>query len=136
MTNVNFDRRSLLASAPWLAVVALGRPWPVRAATGPTIDLAGSAALANLFSEIDSAIVVGREYLRHHPDERDPDHVQHSLSIALGGRLEAFDPAVLRQRVRCRVRQDFAENQVTLVDGWILSTTEARLCALAALLGP
>jgi hypothetical protein len=135
MTDVNVSRRGLLVSAPWLAMVALGRPWPVRAATGPTIDSAGSAALANLLSEADSAIVVGREYLRHYPDERDPEHIRHGLSVALGGRLEAFDPAALRERVRRRVRQDFAEDQVALVDGWILSITEARLCALAALLG-
>jgi hypothetical protein len=133
MTDVNFGRRGLLASAPWLAMLALGRPWPVRAATKPAIDSAGSAALANLLSEVDSARVVGREYLRHHPDERDPEHVQHDLTVALGGRLEAFDPAALRERVRRRVRQDFAENQITLVDGWILSNTEVRLCALAAL---
>jgi hypothetical protein len=135
MTDVNFGRRGLLASAPWLAMVALGRPWPVRDATGPTIDSAGSAALVKLLSEVGSAVVVGREYLRGHPDERDLQRLRHSLSIALGGRLEAFDLAVLRERVRRRVRRDFVEGQVALVDGWILSITEARLCALAALLG-
>jgi hypothetical protein len=32
-----------------------------------------------------------------------------------------------------RIRQDFASEQVVKVDGWILSITEARLCALTAL---
>jgi hypothetical protein len=130
---MNYPRRRFLASASWLAMVALGGSWPGRAAARPAIDAAASVALVKLLSEVDSAVVVGREYLRHHPDERDPEHVRHVLSVALGGRLEAFDPAALRERVRRRVRQDFAENQVRIVDGWILSITEARLCALAAL---
>jgi hypothetical protein len=136
MKEMNYRRRRLLVSASWLAMVALGGRWPGRAAARPAIDAAARPALAQLLSEVDSAGVVGREYLRYHPDERDPKYIRHGLSVALGGRLEAFEPAVLRERVRRRVRQDFAENQVTLIDGWILSNTEARLCALAALLGP
>jgi len=32
-----------------------------------------------------------------------------------------------------KVRQDFRENKTTVVDGWILSVTEARQCALFSL---
>jgi hypothetical protein len=135
VTDVNYFRRRLLASAPWVAMLAFGGRRPVPAGARPAINEAGRVLLAQLLSAVDSAGVVGREYLRHHPDERDPERVQHVLSVALGGRLEGLDPTVLRERVKRRVRQDFAEDQVTLVDGWILSITEARLCALAALLG-
>jgi hypothetical protein len=136
MTDANDRRRRLLASAPWLALVALGRPWQVQAARGPVLETPARMALAKLLPDTDSAIVVGREYLRRHPDERDLERVRSALSAVLGGPFEALAPTVLRQRVRHRVHQDFAENQVTLVDGWILSVTEARLCALAALLHP
>ena len=39
----------------------------------------------------------------------------------------------LRQRISIRVRNDFAEGAVINVEGWVLSVTEARLYALAAL---
>ena len=136
MTDVNYRRRRLLASALWLAMIVLGCPWPARAATRAAIDAAGSAALDKLLADAASAVVVGQKYLRGHPDERDPRRVRGDLAAALGGPLEALDPALLRERVRRRVRQDFAEDRITLVDGWILSITEARLCALAALPGP
>lgn len=32
-----------------------------------------------------------------------------------------------------RIRQDFEAEQVVKVQGWVLSITEARLCALSAL---
>jgi hypothetical protein len=32
-----------------------------------------------------------------------------------------------------RIRQDFVEEKVVKLQGWILSATEARLCALTAL---
>ena len=40
---------------------------------------------------------------------------------------------VIRDRISNRVRKDFAEEAVISVDGWVLSLTEARLYALAAL---
>ena len=39
----------------------------------------------------------------------------------------------IRDRISNRVRKDFAEDAVISVDGWVLSLTEARLYALAAL---
>jgi hypothetical protein len=134
MTDADPLRRRLLASAPWLAIIVLGGARLGQAAPRAAVNAAGSAAVHSLLAHVDSAVAVGREYLRHHPDERDLARIRHGLSGALGGPVETLDPAVLRERVRRRVRQDFAEDRIALVDGWILSITEARICALAALI--
>jgi hypothetical protein len=67
-------------------------------------------------------VALGRAYLRRYPDE------------ASQGRLAGLVPSdpVLRAR---RVRADFAAGRVVSLDGWVLSRTECRYCALHALAG-
>lgn len=42
----------------------------------------------------------------------------------------AIDVETLRRKLGQQVRQDFADETAVFVDGWLLSLTEARLCAL------
>jgi hypothetical protein len=76
----------------------------------------------------DAARSVGKRYLATRPGERD-ERTLLRLLRPLG------DPEVLARdelgtRVRRAVRDDFTDGRVVLVDGWYLSETEARLCAL------
>jgi siroheme synthase len=48
-------------------------------------------------------------------------------------RLRPGDPALAR-RLAEQVRTDFQHERVVLLDGWVLSLTEARQCALVAIL--
>jgi hypothetical protein len=64
-----------------------------------------------------AARAIGAAYLRAHPND--------SLTDA---RAIATQP---RAHIAARVREDFAAGRVVLLDGWMLSVTEARLCALA-----
>jgi hypothetical protein len=81
--------------------------------------------LTAVLGDPDAARRVGRRYLDGRPEERD-ERTLLRLLRQLG------DPAALTQdRVRRAVRSDFAEGRVVLVEGWYLSQTEARLCALA-----
>lgn len=134
MTGWDASRRTILKSAVGAALMALGprRAW---ARTSSFVDFPGGCpAIDGLLVHADSAVVVGLEYLSLHPEERDPKHLRHLIDEALGDRLDVLDPAVLRERVRQRLRQDFAESRTAIVHGWILSVTESRICALAALL--
>jgi hypothetical protein len=45
--------------------------------------------------------------------------------------LRARDRATLRARLRRRITQDFADGNVAMVGGWMLSRVEAQLCAIA-----
>lgn len=92
--------------------------------------------LAGTFHHPDSAAAIGRTYLRQYPAEAEVRHLASEIERdldCLGCRLPRADEASLRDAVRERVRRDFAEGVVVSVDGWVLSRTEARLCAIAAL---
>lgn len=93
------------------------------------------AALAGFFEDRKSAASVGEEYLRLHPSEDDGAQLVRRLaagSEAEWERLAASDPAAFRESVRARHREDFAAGRTVTLRGWVLSETEARLCALAA----
>jgi hypothetical protein len=84
--------------------------------------------LIRLLPGIGDAAVVGREYLAAHPAEADgADLLRYFRSLA-------GDPAALRAVIGARLRQDFADGETVRVRGWVLARTEARLCALCALL--
>lgn len=71
---------------------------------------------------------IGARYIACHPKEADLQR----LCRVLVGDLRPSDPE-LRRSVTSRIRADFASKDVAQVDGWILSKTEARICALASL---
>jgi hypothetical protein len=114
-------RRAFLAGlVAALGLVAAGRAF-ARATTA-----AGSAPppLAALLRQRSSAAAVGARYLREHPAERA------AALRAPGPRgARALDATARRRALRRESARDFAEGRVVRVDGWILSRTEARLCA-------
>ena len=44
-----------------------------------------------------------------------------------------LDDAAARERMLVQVRADYAAGRTVILSGWVLSVSEARLCALAAL---
>jgi hypothetical protein len=129
-------RRRLLAGACAAAVpVALAplRPW--RAIVEVAAPPPGAARLARLLAARDSARRLGRQAAAALPAARAPEHAAAVLaSLAGGSRPGAqLDDDEMRRLVAERVRADFDEEQTVQVCGWVLSRTEARLCALAAL---
>lgn len=68
---------------------------------------------------------LGERYRRMVPKERSAAALR--AAILDGARGEAR-PSVAQQ-----VRDDFAAGRIVLVDGWVLSATEARQCALFSL---
>ena len=121
-------RRELLwyaLSAGLLAPVAARRAWPILSGRPELV----AHRLLDLFGSHASASVVGIAYLERHPEERDCQRILRELDL---GPMK-MDCAQIRGLVVQRQREDFARGRVVRVEGWILSETEARLCALAAL---
>jgi hypothetical protein len=54
------------------------------------------------------------------------------LRAALGHETRRL-PWLPRRTVADRIREDFAEGRTVVVNGWVLSVTEARQCALLSL---
>ncbi len=96
-----------------------------------------ASKLANAVIQKDSAAVVGREYLRRVPEEADVhrlvDGICSCYPVGREGLIRAGQQE-LRARLRDQQRQDFENGHIVKLQGWILSETEVRLCALAALL--
>ena len=130
------SRRRFLASLLWALPLAL-RPafaWAVLSERRGYISL--DSRLGALLRHEESAGLIGREYLRMAPHEA---NVQILLSLISLGRVDGqkgtsdADAESLRERLWSRTRQDFEEGHIVRIHGWILSLTETRLCALAAL---
>ena len=111
-------RRTVLAAALALAV-----PFRRSAAEG-----ALPARLVRLFRYPDSARAVGAAYLRLHLEEADAER----LTALLGADLGDDEGAALASRLAARQRADFGAGRTVVVEGWVLSLTEARICALLA----
>ncbi len=111
-------RRTLL----WLGVSALIAP----VIPGLLHRTAASATKDELLGEI---IWVGVAYLKKVPEEATRETL-----LALLPKLEGSKPLASRIReLEDRVAQDFAENRTVLLEGWLLSRTEARAAALLTL---
>lgn len=83
-----------------------------------------------------SAKRIGETYLRSIPSEADIPLLVSLICPADRERIIEFETADLigcRKLLKRRLRQDFENGQMVDVQGWILSKTEIRLCALAAL---
>ena len=65
---------------------------------------------------------IGLAYLKAHPEEGDPQRIQELLGQL---QIEALRPLS---------RRDYEQRRTFRADGWVLSQTEGRLCALALLL--
>jgi hypothetical protein len=90
-------------------------------------------AVAAALSDPRSARRVGAVYRRTATSEADAP----ALARALRGSHRAWGrvsgPGAVRRLARVESRRDYAAGRVVVVDGWHLSRTEARLCALASL---
>ena len=94
------------------------------------------AACRGLFSDRRSAGELGRRYLAQHPGEADPFRLAETVFSEWApaeARAAASSRAVLRELLGERRRSDFRRGDVVSIGGWVLSRTECRVCAIAAL---
>lgn len=106
--------------------------WPARAAVteaaGRRRELqAAAAGWTAQFGSLESARQVGRAYLHRYPEEGDLallcDRVGAGLDAARGAQPDWS--AV--------IRDEFARGETVSLNGWLLSRTEVRLCAITVL---
>ena len=119
------SRRTLLAGVAALGLA--GAAWlvlPWRAGSPPRRD-----ALLAPFSDPAAVSEVGSRVLAAVPRWRDARLLSEELEPVLRWGSEGFEVRLVE-----RVRDDFAEGRVEIVDGWVLSETEAKLFALIELL--
>jgi hypothetical protein len=126
----------MLSAAAAIALLARSQLPALRALSGGEQMLLATR-LAAFFTHKESAKVIGLEYARKYPQEADArvllDRITTSLNVGDVGLFGAASSNLHGLLVRT-MREDFAVDRVVKLQGWVLSVTEARLCALAALM--
>jgi len=92
--------------------------------------------LVTLLTHAQSAKAIGSEYLRKYPLEADAQIL--IGEIASHPAANDIEPLIATERtlyalIDRMMRDDFQAERIVNLQGWILSRTEARLCALATL---
>ena len=111
----------LFLSSSLSAVAGVGRPDRATAAT---------RSFLRIFKDISAPRAIGAKYLETHPSETDVDF----LVTKIFGNAPPTVPRELASRLRERCKADFHDNNIVVLDGWILARSEARACALTSLL--
>jgi hypothetical protein len=132
------SRRRMLALALGVGLwplARLGSAWALP--SWVRREVAPGARLVALFPHGESARAVGVEYLVSHPRDADRRVLCRAVADALGyacSDIDSLSDEALRDDLRASIHRDFASDDVVVVGGWILSRTEARICAVAALI--
>ncbi len=131
------SRRNFLRAL--LGVSALALVYPARAPfsfrEAGSCDLL-AVNLANFFRDKESAQIIGMEYLRCMPRERNVGSlIDRIFSCGTLCQTEFAEAGMKKGRelLLQQIREDFEQERTVNIEGWILSQTEARLCALTAL---
>ena len=78
---------------------------------------------------------IGEIYQKQAKDESDETVLVKLLSADKQGKpiSETADSASIASILSQKIQQDFEQNKIVVVNGWVLSLTEARQCALFSL---
>jgi hypothetical protein len=126
-----YPRREFLLRA----LAACGTPFfmPLASVEGLQKPQAGNAAAGYFGGRIDAARAIGEAYVRL----LGLDTSAESIRKASLGALKVIERASSRQHainaLGHAVRRDFQQGRSVQLEGWIVSRTEAELCALTLL---
>ena len=83
----------------------------------------------------ETIAALGESYRISVPDEDNLEELRNMLLLDVEDNVIAqdTDDATLKQLLEERVKSDFDQGETVILDGWILSKTEARQCALFSL---
>jgi hypothetical protein len=101
-------------------------------------SISGSSTFATLWGDLSCPKTIGKACLKALPAV---EASQGCLMRAIFGDTrdagdDCLSASVLVQSIRQRSRDDFRDGRIVTVDGWMLSLTETRVYALAALHPP
>jgi len=88
--------------------------------------------LSRLFSDPENARAIGARYLAQYPERSDRDSIVADLGLP-SPESGKYKKDALKNWIAESQRRDFAAGKTVMVNNWILSRTEANLCALIAL---
>jgi hypothetical protein len=128
------SRRDALAGGILSAIAVSGAG---RVAAGTVSTIPDGSLLYTLFPDLRNVRTLSRACLSSFPTTASADQLY--AWIVPAGRSDTENVvtiAELRRSIRRRVRRDFDIDDTVQIDGWVLSITELRMYALAALITP
>jgi len=131
----NLSRRDILRKLTYGGLI-IALPTSALARSAGNLSPSLATLLGQFFSNKESARVVGQRYLGFTPNEANLERLMAMIfhSKENYARFANADAEQLRAMLSDQQRADFAHGRTIMIDGWILSETEVRLCALAAML--
>jgi hypothetical protein len=124
---VTLDRRRFLELTA-LGVIAAATDTACAASDDGAAAASSEPRLVGMLGA-DRVRLLGAHYRAATPSESTADALRGALAGGHGIRL----PFVAAKSPDEQIRDDFAAGRTVLVDGWVLSVTEARQCALYSL---
>jgi hypothetical protein len=125
------ERRHFLGLSAYLAA-AVAIPFLESCSTGNTDTAVAEPGLLLHILNAKSIVETGRAYLQQYPDEKTKNKL---LDLLLN--KETVPGPAGRQAIHAyfdkKTVEDFNNNRTVMINGWILSRTEARQCALYTL---
>jgi len=126
---MTIDRRQFLQLTAAGALTGLTSSACVSDGTADGRAVAQPALLGMLGA--DRVRELGVRYRQMVPEESHEKALR--AAVAAGGQRGLGLPWTSRPSLAVQVRDDFADGRTVLVNGWVLSATEARQCALFSL---
>lgn len=133
MTGPTWTRRELVTGLGALSTFGLVRGGPIGWWSGCLGDFIEAYQLIATIGAHESATYLGMHYLEQVPSEQHVSLLVHLL-VRDDKRAQLGSRSLL-DLMELNKQEDFATEDVVVVGGWWLARSEARLCALAALLG-
>lgn len=118
------------AGIPALSATAAAAPPPAAAQSAPAS--AAEPDLSALFTDPASARAIGRRYLAQFPERPSRSRLLADLDLA-DQRAGPASRAEWIEWLGQAQQRDFSQGHTVIVNRWVLSRTEAALCALSAL---
>ncbi|HLZ16514.1 MAG TPA: hypothetical protein VKQ08_05715 [Cyclobacteriaceae bacterium] len=90
----------------------------------------------SMLCDSDTIRTLGRAYLKLKPDETRNEVLINDLLAEESPKdsLKTEDMTLVESQIEKRIKQDFDADDIVLVQGWVLSITEARQCAFFSIL--
>jgi hypothetical protein len=127
----SYPRREFLLRA----LAACGTPFlmPLASVEGNQKPQAGTAAASYFGVRVDAARMIGEAYVRQMRLDTSAESVRKASMSALKIIERASTGPDAITALEAAVRRDFREGRSVQLEGWIISRTEAELCALTLL---
>ncbi|MDC6350982.1 hypothetical protein PP178_05415 [Zeaxanthinibacter sp. PT1] len=123
-------RKALLVGAAGVAALTVPT-WFYFKGSSYDPSLGRATVLCRIWEDGPEIQQIGKCYRELYPDE---DRKRKLLKLLTGDKPE--DEKALALAMEQQVQEDYRENRIVLIDGWMLSVTEARQCALFSIDNP